>query len=59
MADIKGHRQRRVPVLSADISKLALGITNQRETTIVWDRATGRPFFKRTALAGHKDFGSS
>ena len=21
----------------------ALGITNQRETTVVWDRATGRP----------------
>jgi glycerol kinase len=24
----------------------ALGITNQRETTIVWDRATGRPIHK-------------
>ncbi len=23
----------------------ALGITNQRETTIVWDRITGKPFF--------------
>jgi glycerol kinase len=28
-------------VTAADIS--ALGITNQRETTIVWDRATGQP----------------
>lgn len=24
---------------------LALGITNQRETTVVWERATGRPIF--------------
>ena len=23
----------------------AVGITNQRETTVVWDRSTGRPFF--------------
>jgi glycerol kinase len=23
----------------------ALGITNQRETTVVWDRSTGRPYF--------------
>ncbi|GAB2841726.1 glycerol kinase GlpK [Pseudoduganella ginsengisoli] len=28
---------------AADIA--ALGITNQRETTVVWDRATGRPIF--------------
>ena len=32
--------RRRAPAPS-DIA--ALGITNQRETTIVWDRATGRP----------------
>ncbi|MCK5090174.1 MAG: glycerol kinase, partial [Hyphomicrobiaceae bacterium] len=24
----------------------ALGITNQRETTLVWDRATGKPIYK-------------
>jgi len=29
---------------SLDLSRVAaIGITNQRETTIVWDRATGRP----------------
>ncbi|GAA4924257.1 glycerol kinase [Stackebrandtia albiflava] len=29
---------------SADVSDIAaLGITNQRETTVVWDRATGEP----------------
>src|SRR5215475_10486634 len=28
----------------ADIA--ALGITNQRETTIVWDRATGKPIHR-------------
>ncbi len=31
----------RAGLTSADIA--AIGITNQRETTIVWDRATGRP----------------
>ena len=24
---------------------IALGITNQRETTVVWERATGRPIY--------------
>jgi len=28
---------------SADLA--ALGITNQRETTVVWDRTTGRPYY--------------
>ncbi len=30
-------------VTTADIA--ALGITNQRETTVIWDRATGEPVF--------------
>ena len=30
------------PVTATDIA--ALGITNQRETTVVWDRTTGRPY---------------
>ncbi len=48
----------------------AIGITNQRETTIVWDRATGRavapaivwqsritaPFCERLRAAGHEPF---
>src|SRR3979490_2336450 len=25
----------------------ALGITNQRETTLVWNRRTGRPYYNR------------
>jgi glycerol kinase len=29
----------------AESEVLALGITNQRETTLVWERATGRPVF--------------
>ena len=29
---------------AADLA--AIGITNQRETTIVWDRATGKPIYK-------------
>jgi len=31
----------RIALSSADVA--AIGITNQRETTVVWDRATGRP----------------
>ena len=30
---------------------LAIGITNQRETTIVWDRATGQPIYQRDRMA--------
>ena len=26
-------------------SPAAIGITNQRETTLVWDRATGKPVY--------------
>ena len=55
-------------VMAADIA--AIGITNQRETTVVWDRATGKPIHnalvwqdRRTASvcaalkqAGHEPF---
>jgi len=48
----------------------ALGITNQRETTVIWDRASGRPVYpaivwqdrrgadacQALAAAGHEDF---
>ena len=27
----------------------AVGITNQRETTVVWDRTTGKPFYNASA----------
>ena len=30
----------------------AIGITNQRETTVLWERATGRPVAPRDRLAG-------
>ena len=30
----------------------AIGITNQRETTVLWDRATGQPGPQRYRLAG-------
>lgn len=35
---------RKAKVKPADVA--AIGITNQRETTIVWDRKTGRPIHK-------------
>ena len=31
----------------------AVGITNQRETTVVWDKTTGRALLQRDRLAGH------
>ena len=34
---------RRARVPASDV--VAIGITNQRETTLVWDRATGRPIY--------------
>jgi len=35
---------RNAGVVAADIK--AIGITNQRETTVLWDRATGRPLHR-------------
>ena len=35
----------------------AIGITNQRETTVLWDRATGEPLAQRHRLAGPADGG--
>ena len=35
----------------------AVGITNQRETAIVWDRATGQARLQRHRLAGHPHAG--
>ena len=32
--------------ISGDDSVLAIGITNQRETTVLWDRVTGEPLHK-------------
>jgi glycerol kinase len=32
---------------------VAIGITNQRETTVVWDRNTGVPRLQRDCVAGH------
>ena len=42
-------------VEAADIA--AIGITNQRETTILWDRETGRPHLQRHRLAVPPDGG--
>ena len=36
-------------VTAADIA--GIGITNQRETTIVWDRETGMPIYHAIVLA--------
>src|SRR5450631_816372 len=35
----------RAGITAADL--VAVGITNQRETTVVWDRRTGEPLFER------------
>ena len=41
--------------IGADASQVAaLGITNQRETTIVWDRATGAPVYNAIVWQCHR-----
>ena len=30
---------------AGDVEVVAIGITNQRETTLVWDRETGAPLY--------------
>ena len=44
-------RDERQGLAASDLA--ALGITNQRETTVVWNRKTGRPVLQRDRLAGH------
>jgi glycerol kinase len=43
LGDRQGHRRSpaRRRVRASDLQ--AIGITNQRETTVLWDRATGNP----------------
>ncbi len=41
VTDALGQALTRAGIEAGDIA--AIGITNQRETTVVWDRATGRP----------------
>ena len=37
--------ERPIPKSNVDIKEIAaLGITNQRETTVVWDKNTGKPY---------------
>ena len=45
-----GGDGRARPAARRDIA--AIGITNQRETTVLWDRATGKPVAQRHRLAG-------
>ena len=35
----------------------ALGITNQRETTVIWDRATGKPVYNAIVWQDHRTAG--
>lgn len=41
--EVIGECIARVKILPSDLS--AIGITNQRETTVVWDRHTGKPYY--------------
>jgi glycerol kinase len=36
---------------------VAIGITNQRETTIIWDRATGKPVYNAIVWQDHRTAG--
>ena len=54
-ADLAGHARRRARSARAASTAsrvAAIGITNQRETVVVWDRATGRADPPRDRLAG-------
>ncbi len=39
--EVAGAALARAGIVAADLA--AIGLTNQRETTVLWDRATGRP----------------
>ncbi len=41
--DVVRGAMEKARITAADLS--AIGITNQRETTVVWDRRTGRPYY--------------
>jgi len=41
--EVIGHALGKANVTRHDIA--AIGITNQRETTVIWDRATGKPVY--------------
>ena len=38
-------KQAQAYAAEKDLSVAAIGITNQRETTLVWDRETGKPLY--------------
>ena len=42
--------------IAADASDIAaIGITNQRETTLVWDRKTGKPYYNAIVWQEYPD----
>ncbi|MBQ9364740.1 MAG: glycerol kinase GlpK [Schwartzia sp.] len=43
MVQVMKEALEKAKLVASDIS--AIGITNQRETTVVWDKATGRPVY--------------
>lgn len=50
------YNLRQLTIDPSDI--VALGITNQRETTVVWDSVTGEPLYNAIGNYGCKDFWS-
>ena len=54
--DLPQGPARRPGLTAADIA--AIGITNQRETTIVWDRETGRPIHRAIVWQDSTDRGT-
>ena len=45
---------RNAGVGAADVA--AIGITNQRETALIWDRESGKPYLQCHCLAGPENF---
>ena len=48
MATQTGLMYEAMSKIDITINEIAgIGITNQRETTVLWDKETGRPYIKR------------
>ena len=49
--DVMNGAMRKSGLVAEDLS--AIGITNQRETTLLWNRVTGRPYGNAIVWQGH------
>ena len=53
--DVTVDNLHKLDIDSTDI--VAVGITNQRETVVVWDRYTGQPLYNAIGMIERSSFG--